>query len=138
MAQPTPPPIIQTFLSPSVSVGLPKGPAKSHISSPASLWKSRSVVLPATLNIIFTVPFFASLPAIVSGILSPSSSTLKIINCPGFALAATNGASISICITFLLSFFLLTILYISHSLCFLSVIIEYTRSKFYGKHLLYG
>ena len=60
MAQPTPPPMTATRLSPSVSVGLPKGPTKSGRNSPCRLWFNFSVVAPTIWKIISTVPAFRS------------------------------------------------------------------------------
>ena len=64
---------------------------------------------------ILTVPSLGSVPATVRGIRSPSSSTRKMMNCPGSALLATRGARISICVTVGFSSFFLTILYMTRS-----------------------
>ena len=120
IAQPTPPPTIQTFLMPSVSVALPRGPTKSSIYSPSCLWLSLAVVEPTIWKMIFTVPSSRLQPATVNGIRSPSASTRRMMNCPGFAFLATNGASISICVTVGFSSFFLTILYISIIICLIT------------------
>ena len=80
---------------------------------------------------ILTVPASRSTPATVSGILSPSSSTRRIMNWPGFAFLATRGASISIPVTVGLRTVFEAILYIFR---FLSVIL----SLLYSKHRVFA
>ena len=56
MAQPTPPPITHTRSTPSISVGLPKGPTKSAIYSPSPFVASSIVDAPTAWNMMRTVP----------------------------------------------------------------------------------
>ena len=129
MAQPTPPPITQTFLRPSRWLGVPSGPTKSGRQSPSFRWFSFSVVAPTTWKMIVTVPFSRSYPAIVSGMRSPSASARRMMNWPGFAFFAMSGASISIRVTvgFSASFF--RIVYITLK-TFLSVLLFYPCGAF--------
>ena len=95
-AVPNPPPNAATVPQFSISVGFPSGPTKSRSSSPGSSVPRCMVVFPTSWKIMVTVPSFLSAFAIVSGILSPLSVTRNIMNCPGFAARATNGAFITI------------------------------------------
>ncbi len=84
----TPPPMQSTVPKFSISAGFPKGPNKSRMWSPSFNFPSCLVVLPTSWQTTVIVPFSTSASAIVSGILSPCSSILKITNCPGFVFAA--------------------------------------------------
>ena len=94
-------------------MGAPRGPTKSRIYSPSFFFARSSVERPTFWKIIVTAPLSLSVSAIVRGILSPSSSIRKIINCPAFAFFAISGASISISVTEGLSSFFLKILNIA-------------------------
>jgi hypothetical protein len=64
------------------------------------------------------VPLFCSESAIVSGILSPLSPILKIMNCQGWALAAISGAKTLISLIDGARIFFLMILNILHLLSY--------------------
>ncbi|OQB73781.1 MAG: hypothetical protein BWX90_00418 [bacterium ADurb.Bin132] len=92
-AIPTPPPTQTAFLNPSRWVGVPRGPIMSAMAPPFSKQCSLFVVVPIAWTTILIRPVFGSVSARVIGILSPSSSSLSITNCPGLAFFATSGAS---------------------------------------------
>ena len=77
-----------------------------------------------------TPPVAVSLSAMVSGILSPYSSARMMTNCPGFALAATRGASTVIFTVPGLSSRLSVILNITPHISFGFSIIPFIRNRF--------
>ena len=94
-ALPMPPPTQTTVLPVGISVALPRGPARSWISSPTSRSASISVVLPTTWKTRVMVPLAGLRLAMVKGMRSPSSLTRRMMNCPALPRLAMWSASIS-------------------------------------------
>ena len=108
----TPPATHRTLPKFLISDGTPSGPVMFQMQSPSFKRPSCFVVLPTSLNAKVTVPFFASYPAIVSGMRSPFSSMIRIMNCPGRAFSAISGAHTSNSLIFGASSFFAVILYV--------------------------
>lgn len=87
-----PPPITATGLYGLMSLGFPKGPTMSRISSPTSSVPNFPVDTPTSWKISVISPFSLCQSTIVSGNLSPLSSVRSITNCPGLAVLAIAGA----------------------------------------------
>ena len=95
-AIPTPPPTTTTVPTFSMWVGRPSGPTRSRIDPPVSSIERSFVVFPTIWTTSSIHPSSALPSAIVSGIRSPSSATLSMMNCPALRFAAISGASIRI------------------------------------------
>ena len=93
-AIPTPPPMQTTVPYFLISVGLPRGPTMSVISSPTSRWVIFQVDTPAACMITSMRPSSGQVLAHVTGIRSPISPTRKMMKLPGRLDRAISGASI--------------------------------------------
>ena len=137
-APPMPPPTSITLSYPVRSVGLPRGPTKSAIPSPAPSSASFAVVAPTVCTRMVTVPSVRLMSQIVKGTRSPSASTRSITNCPGFALRAAAGAAITYSLTFSASVLFASMRYIFSSryklLRILYIALSVNSSNF-GLHL---
>ena len=93
-AVPKPPPTRMTLCACSISVGLPRGPQRSRMWSPAFKPAISLVVFPTVITIRLIVPASGSMSASESGMRSPRSWSRTITNWPGNAFFAIKGAAI--------------------------------------------
>ena len=79
----------------SISLGWPSGPMKLVSESPLPSVCRCRVDVPTAWTTMVMVPASRSKSAMVSGILSPSSWIIRMMNCPAWQAAATAGASMT-------------------------------------------